>query len=449
MVEFQKVEAIQPENDPSPYYQRVEVVRVQGPLWFRLKGSSTAAGGKVVASTASPTPEPFHVDSWGNINTVGNILSTGFIQVRKNNPIYFDGPSQTSWFKYDSSRAYFATSKGLIPNSDNSLDLGANGTMWANVYFYKGRATNVLFCPTYANEIGAAAGGDLVLSVASTGNAVGIIDKEAGVNLFSASSAHLLTYTHFWPYTNNAIDLGASGTAFRNFYVSGSGTVADLRLCPTYTTEVGASGTLDLILTVETAGRNILFYDKGASQYMLAASTANIVPYTHITPASNAAFDLGNASYKFRNAYFSGNINIDGNVDGVDISSFKATYDAHDHSPGDPTQISHNNLTDVTSNQHHTRYTDSEAVSAVESEPVLDLISVNVAGNLNVTGDGYFGGKVTADGGFDPLWACDGILIIEPLEKTPENPKEGTIYYNKKTKCFYGWNGSEWIKLGG
>jgi hypothetical protein len=30
-----------------------------------------------------------------------------------------------------------------------------------------------------------------------------------------------------------------------------------------------------------------------------------------------------------------------------------------------------------------------------------------------------------------------------------DSPEEGQIYFNTTDKCFYGWNGSAWIKLGG
>jgi len=48
-------------------------------------------------------------------------------------------------------------------------------------------------------------------------------------------------------------------------------------------------------------------------------------------------------------------ITLGGTVDGVDLAAFKSTYDAHDHSAGNPTQISHANLTNVTADQHHSQ----------------------------------------------------------------------------------------------
>jgi len=59
------------------------------------------------------------------------------------------------------------------------------------------------------------------------------------------------------------------------------------------------------------------------------------------------------AGYFNGNTHVVGNFTLTGTIDTVDLASFKTTYDAHDHSAGDPTQVDHDNLTNVTSDQHH------------------------------------------------------------------------------------------------
>lgn len=44
-----------------------------------------------------------------------------------------------------------------------------------------------------------------------------------------------------------------------------------------------------------------------------------------------------------------GNITTSGTVDTVDVASFKSTYDAHDHSSGDPTQVTYSDLLSIPS----------------------------------------------------------------------------------------------------
>jgi hypothetical protein len=77
------------------------------------------------------------------------------------------------------------------------------------------------------------------------------------------------------------------------------------------------------------------------------------------------------------------------------FTAWQATYDAHDHSAGDPTQVDHANLTNVTTSQHHVKYTDAEAVAAVAAadDYVLNtgLPAGSYASNLCQLGDVKWG----------------------------------------------------------
>ena len=66
---------------------------------------------------------------------------------------------------------------------------------------------------------------------------------------------------------------------------------------------------------------------------------------SHLYPSVNNTYDLGSATYKWRHGYLSGNLVIDGNVDGVDVSAFKSSYDSHTHT--------HASLSSVSADQHH------------------------------------------------------------------------------------------------
>jgi len=66
------------------------------------------------------------------------------------------------------------------------------------------------------------------------------------------------------------------------------------------------------------------------------------------------------------------NITLGGTVDGVDLAAFKSAYDTHDHSAGDPTQISHANLTNVTADQHH-----NQVHALVGSDHTVSGLTVN------------------------------------------------------------------------
>ncbi len=51
----------------------------------------------------------------------------------------------------------------------------------------------------------------------------------------------------------------------------------------------------------------------------------------------------------FDHIHITNDINVGGNVDGVDLSAFKSTYDAHDHGVGDPTQVDYTTLLNIPS----------------------------------------------------------------------------------------------------
>lgn len=68
--------------------------------------------------------------------------------------------------------------------------------------------------------------------------------------------------------------------------------------------------------------------------------------------------------------------------------------DSHDHSGGDGAQISHASLGSITADDHHTRYTDAEAVAAVNAETSL---SVDITGDAD-TVDGQHASAFAAAG---------------------------------------------------
>jgi len=135
-----------------------------------------------------------------------------------------------------------------------------------------------------------------------------------------------------WP-VHHAIAIGAEATVTQNNAAAIGGVS-------------GTEWAVDVILGgIAPAAK--LHVIKEAEQLRLAYDAANFVQFIvdntgdiEITP-SGGDFNIV------------GNIGVTGTVDGVDVAAFKTTYDAHDHSAADPTQVDHANLTNVLSGQHH------------------------------------------------------------------------------------------------
>jgi len=81
------------------------------------------------------------------------------------------------------------------------------------------------------------------------------------------------------------------------------------------------------------------------------------IRHTQVSSGDTLTTALWNEDHSITSDVNFGGYNITsvGTVDGVDVSSFKTSYDAHDHSAGDPTQVSHANLLNIGTDDHHAK----------------------------------------------------------------------------------------------
>jgi len=132
----------------------------------------------------------------------------------------------------------------------------------------------------------------------------------------------------------------------------------------------------------------------------LAKISSNIVP--------SSTYNLGTSVNKWQNLYLSGNIVVDGTVDGVNIASHRTR---HYYGGADPvitnTAINASSLGissnwaydhDADASAHHTKYTDANARSAVTGTTLpgnLVLGDYDVSGVDNLYVDDIYGNNVT------------------------------------------------------
>lgn len=124
----------------------------------------------------------------------------------------------------------------------------------------------------------------------------------------------------------------------------------------------GPSGFPHEILVYPSTGTEMQIFG-GASYFYFTANLA-VRPIRFDNPSGLVALQINETSI-----YVPGNITVDGNVDGVDISTFKSTYDTHA----------------ANASAHHTRYTDVEARTAVTLAGIPGTLYPSASYNLGTT----------------------------------------------------------------
>ena len=126
-------------------------------------------------------------------------------------------------------------------------------------------------------------------------------------------------------------------------------------------------------------------------------NTLNAISDYPIIPGTNASYNLGYATYKWKDLYLSGNIIVDGTVDGINISVHVANASAH-----------------------HVKYTNAEARTAITTAGIPGNIVPSVEGTHDLGSSTY---------NWDNLHICDiyhdginlmdfeagGVTILSPL----------------------------------
>lgn len=94
----------------------------------------------------------------------------------------------------------------------------------------------------------------------------------------------------------------------------------------------------------------------------------------------------------------------------------------------------------------------SMAGATVQFDP-SGIVTCVQATKISMTGGTetvYSAGKFVTPGiaGASPASAGDPTLVNRSAD-APAGPEEGQVYFNTADKCFYGWNGTAWVMLGG
>lgn len=188
----------------------------------------------------------------------------------------------------------------VIPNTDNSFDLGSSTQEWRHL-FVDGTG-NI----DYLNADSADIAGNLdVGGNLTVGGSVDIGNATSDTVSITAR-----VDTDFVPSTNNSRDLGSASLQFKDLYIDGTGNIDTVSAdTVTVTGNVTANGSL-------TVGGNIDLGNASTDTISIAASLD-----TSLVPLTDNAVDLGSTTKEFRHLYVDGTGNIDYlNADSADIA---------------------------------------------------------------------------------------------------------------------------------
>ena len=272
---------------------------------------------------------------WDSANAVSKNIDLGFRHIAEAEGvsrlgILFDGTEKLSVKNNGSITVYGS----ILPNADNSVDLGSSSYKWRHGYF-RGRlyisGTGDLEWSIHSNgehlEIREPEDGDKVWFKMEDG--AGIHFYPDGTQVLSILTGQIKAYKNILPSSDNAIDLGSSSLRWKKLYciqaeisnnkdqdaiiIKSAGSSEDetpaIRFIntsdPNYQTRIKGS----------VWGTDFWYTDDGGSSWNLILTISDIVDvYTNIEPASDGAYNLGSSSYRWKNLYainiYAGDINL-------------------------------------------------------------------------------------------------------------------------------------------
>jgi len=167
------------------------------------------------------------------------------------------------------------------------------------------------------------------------------------------------------------------------------------------------------------------------------------------------ATDLGKSTAKWQHLYLSGNIVVDGTVDGTDIVAHVGNVNAH-HAQSH-THASH---TSIGASDHHSSTSNALTITPTKvsiNSPAGTTAALNVNGDFHLyTGSfdikntgasiAWGGVPMLADGGVGNLRTLKPFSLLQ-LASAPASVPDGTIYYDTALGQFRGKAGGSWYTL--
>jgi hypothetical protein len=232
-------------------------------LYIRSKGTTTGYG-NIVFETGSALDEAMRIDSSGNV-LVGTTDST-----------LFNNTSGGGFSVSPSGLTQIAKQGG--DSADPVLMLNQTGHDGEILRFYKDGST--------VGSIGTSSGSMYIEGNPATGKS-GITFYGSSIEPRDAGAA-----------SNGAIDLGATGSRFKDLYLSGTANVGGISLTPSTGTvaNINIPTTGDSLTLTYQGTERVKLDDNGLKVYVHEMSTSSIVGYGSVLLSSNDNTGMGQVS---------------------------------------------------------------------------------------------------------------------------------------------------------
>ena len=304
------------------------------------------------------------------------------------NKFYRYSTSSAAWIAVDYHDDSTRFANNVIKNAlIESLDAGKITTG----YLATGRLDTTVAYITQSAMIA-----DAVIKNAHIGNAEIQSAKIASINADTITTGTLTGRTVQTAESGDRVSLEITGAVYPHNILLYTADVIRGRLF---------SSATGLNISAAQTGDEIFFTIAGVSSVWMAAGSVTSRTLVPISTAEN----LGLSGYKWKDLHLSGNIYVDGNVDGVDVSAHAANASAHHSSTSD-------NLTITPAN-----------------------VDIKADGYIRRAGTNYVQLTASAFDMYKPL-------ILNTLASDPSS-ETGKIIFHTGTGHFRGFDGSNWRDL--
>ena len=200
-------------------------------------------------------------------------------------------------------------SSSIIPDADDTYDLGSSAKQWKDLYIDGTANIDTLAGVATATFIDATVQGTATISSAS-------------IDFVSSSII---------PYTDNTYDLGSSVREWKDLYVDGTANIDTANIDNLVTSQISSSIDVSGSILPHTGGVFALgtMAKSWGSLHVHGLAhihTASIgITYSSLIPAADNTYDLGSSVREWKDLYVDGTANIDNIGNGVSIPSISSS----------------------------------------------------------------------------------------------------------------------------